>query len=163
MTRRCEHPSNQDLHGNAFVALQRWFQISRFRHVPPTFLVSLGCHLASGLWSGASSTYICPLVVGQTRTVPFMQFVGAVLDCYLAITAYELCRQEASGDHNAGANTPPVWGSALLVRKSSVMSCASWLTTVVPGGIDIVDRPGLCYTSNEPGTSGLACSNPITL
>lgn len=102
-----------------------WFLDSRFRYVFPTFLVTLGCHLASGLWSGVSSTYICPLVVGQTRTVPLMQFVAAALDCHLAITAYGLCLQKPGRPVKGGASILLWWGFILLVCTISTGCYAS--------------------------------------
>lgn len=95
-----------------------WFLDSRFRYVFPTFLVTLGCHLASGLWSGVSSTYICPLVVGQTRTVPLMQLVAAALDCHLAITAYGLCLQKPGRPVKGGASILLWWGFILLAASA---------------------------------------------
>jgi hypothetical protein len=117
--------SDQGLPKTSYDRTRRWYLESKFKYIPPALLVSLGCHLASGLWYGASSTYICPLVVGQTRTVPFMQFFAAALDCYLAIVAYELCFQKpTSGDKN-GAHLPLAWGSILSVRILTKMTRSS--------------------------------------
>ncbi len=120
---------DRDLHENYSDAVQRWYLDSKLRNVLPTVLVSVGCHLTSGLWSGASSTHICPLVVGQTRTVPFMQLIAAALDCILAITAYELCLHTASRGEKTGASPPLVWGSILLVRIIVKVNCASHADT----------------------------------
>jgi hypothetical protein len=109
----------QNLDETTYDAIQRWYSGSRFRYVLPTFLVTYGCHLASGLWSSAPSTYICPLVVGQTRTIPILQFIAAVLDCYLAIATREICLQRPTGRAKVGANTLLFWGSVLLVRFPS--------------------------------------------
>jgi hypothetical protein len=111
-----EEPSVHNLHETVYDALHRWYLDSRFRYVFPAFLVSFGSFLASGLWTGASSTFICPLVVGQTRTVPLMQFFCVALDSWLAIAVYELCLQKSSKDKEARAKTPLVWSSILLVR-----------------------------------------------
>lgn len=96
-------------------SIRRRYLDSSFKYVLPAFLVSYGCHLASGIWSGVSSSYICPLVVGQTRTVPAMQFLGAVLDCCLAIIAFELCLQTHINGEKGATSAPLVWGSILLV------------------------------------------------
>lgn len=117
--------ADQDVHENTNNTGHHWYLYSRFRYVLPTFLVSLGSHLAAGLWFGASSTYICPLVLGQTRTVPLMQFIAAALDCYLVITAYELCVQRSYRGKKPGAKIPLVWASILLVRTPSNGECAS--------------------------------------
>ena len=116
---------DQHLDETAYDAVQRWYLDSRFRYVFPAFLLSFGCHLTSGLWSGVSTTYICPLVVGQTWTVPFMQFISAILDCYLAVVAYELCAPKTNKGDVAGTKIPLVWGSILLVR---VIAIARFLT-----------------------------------
>lgn len=107
---------DQYLDETAYDAVQRRYLASRFRYVLPAFLVSFGCHLTSGLWSGVSSTYICPLVGGQTWAIPIMQYVCAILDCCLAIAAYELCVRKFSKGKRAGTKTPLVWDSTLVVR-----------------------------------------------
>lgn len=109
-------PLDGDPNETAFDVVQRRCLGLRYRYVLPTFVITLGCHLTSGLWAGLSSTYICPLVVGQTRTVPFMQFIIAVLDCHLAITASELCLRKSSRGEKQGESAALVWGAILLVR-----------------------------------------------
>lgn len=45
-----------------------------------------------------------------------MQFITALLDSHLAITAYELCLRKSSIDEKPGVSTALAWGSILLVR-----------------------------------------------
>jgi hypothetical protein len=106
------------LHETFSEELQRRYLDSRFRYIPPAFLVGLGGHLTSGLWAGASSIYICPLASGQIRSVPFMQFVAVVLDCYLVIAVYELCLQRSIQGERVGSKSPNVVGTVMLVRAN---------------------------------------------
>jgi hypothetical protein len=107
---------DHNLQETVYDSAHRWYWNSRFRYVLPASLVSFGSHLASGIWSGTSSTYICPLVVGQTYTVPLMQFMSVTLDCYLAIAASELCLRKTSQVEKAGAKISLMWGLVLVVR-----------------------------------------------
>ena len=84
-----EESADGSIYDAGFASLQRTIRGSRWRYIPSTCALVLGSYMALGLWSGLTSTYICPLVVGETRSIPLMQWLGAALDSFLAIAAYE--------------------------------------------------------------------------
>lgn len=113
---RSGQPLGHDVRRTTHFATQRRYLASSFRFIPPAFFVSYGSHLTSDLWSGTSSTYICPLVAGQIWTVPAMQFIATALDCCLAVIAYELCLCRPTRDERVSATVPLAWGFILSVR-----------------------------------------------
>lgn len=86
-----------------------------------------------------------------------MQLLAAVLDCYLAIAAYELCSHTLSSDEKTGANIPRAWGSILLVRITLGVVVLRTLTTFASGSIGTVDCHRLYCFSREAGLPRLAC------
>lgn len=153
---------DQDIYQITYQSSPRWYLDSRFRHVLPTLLVTLGCHLAPGLWSGTSSNYICPLAGMEIRTVPLMQFVAAALDCHLAIVAYGLCLRRPARGEKSGRSALPAWGSLLLVSITAGVDLSlCTLTTSVLGRSSIVDHHKLHCIPHECGIPPLVPSSPV--
>ena len=102
-----------------FTSLQRMVRGSRWRYVPPTCALVLGCYMTMGLWSGLNSTYICPLVVGEARSIPLMQWLSAMLDSFVAIATYELCLPPTPVGSNFRGRGPAIWSTILVVSCSN--------------------------------------------
>lgn len=114
-----------NIYDAGFASLQRIVRGSRWRYIPSTLALVLGCYMALGLWSGLNSTYICPLVVGDTRRIPLTQWLAATLDSFLAIATYELCLPSRTAGGTSRGRGPVIWSTILLV--SSVV--VAWLTS----------------------------------
>jgi hypothetical protein len=71
--------------------------------------------MALGLWSGLNSTYICPLVVGETRSIALVQWLAATLDSFVAIATYELCLPYRAAGGTSRGRGPIIWSTILLV------------------------------------------------
>lgn len=69
--------------------------------------------MAMGLWSGQNSTYICPLVLGETKKIPIMQWGSLAIDAFLAITAYELSLPHSSS--SSRGHGPMIWSTVVVV------------------------------------------------
>jgi hypothetical protein len=115
-----EEPPDGSIYDAGLASLQRIVRGSRWRYVPSTSALVLGCYMALGLWSGLNSTYICPLVVGETRSIPLMQWLGATLDSFLAIATYELCLPHSTAGSISRGRGPAIWSTILIVRCSTV-------------------------------------------
>ena len=76
--------------------------------------------MALGLWSGLNSTYICPLVVGDTHTVPLMQWFAASLDSFLAVAVYELSLPQSNSGITGRSRGPAIWSTILIVSHSTI-------------------------------------------
>ena len=76
--------------------------------------------MALGVWSGLNSTYICPLVVGDARTVPLMQWFAASLDSFLAIAVYELALPQSNSGSTGRSRGPAIWSTMLIVSHFTV-------------------------------------------
>ncbi|KAL2444785.1 hypothetical protein ABEF95_017254 [Exophiala dermatitidis] len=61
----------------------------RIRYLPSLFLVSYGCYRTQDMWLPLKSTYICPIVTGETKTIPAFQSAALAVDLCLAIIVYE--------------------------------------------------------------------------
>jgi hypothetical protein len=71
--------------------------------------------MALGLWSGLTSTYICPIVVGEAKSIPLMQWLSVALDSFLAIAAYELCLPQSTPFGTSRGRGPAIWSTVLIV------------------------------------------------
>ena len=78
-------------------------------------MVSVGGHLALGLWHQSPSTYICPLAGSQIRMIPITQLLSAALDCYLALSVQEIFIRHTGRSHHSRQNSSSVLGSTFLV------------------------------------------------
>ena len=115
--RQIENEESPDgsIYDAGFASLQRIIRGSRWRYIPSTCTLVLGSYMALGLWSGLTSTYICPLVVGETRSIPLMQWLGAALDSFLAIAAYELYLPQSTTLGTSRGRGPAIWSTILIV------------------------------------------------
>lgn len=95
------------------MALSRFILRPRTRYLLPMFLVSYGTYLAQGLWSSSNSTYICPIVTGEPRTVPAMQVIALFLDLGLVLLAYE-SSPKSNGRGLSGRRYAVLWSSAMI-------------------------------------------------
>ncbi len=125
---RFQKPVEKEEAGSASIfdkgrASLKYFLIgSRWRYVPSACALTAGCYMTLDLWSGLNSTYICPLVVGETRTIPLMQWGSASLDCFLAIAAYELSLPHTSGGGTTRARGPAIWSAVTIVSVDTRMA-----------------------------------------
>ena len=94
---------------------------SRWRYIPSAILLLTGCRLAMGLWSGLDSTYICPTIGGQTRTIPTMQWIAAAIDLFLVVAAYELSLPQVQSGRPGRGRGPVIWSSVLLVSGKIIV------------------------------------------
>jgi hypothetical protein len=115
-----EESADGNIYDAGFALLQHIIRGSRWRYVPSTCALVLGCYMALGLWSGLNSTYICPLVVGESRSIPLMQWLGATLDSFLAIAAHKLCLPQSPLGPNIRGHGPAIWSTILIVSYSIV-------------------------------------------
>jgi hypothetical protein len=115
--RQSENEESPDgsIYDAGFASLQRIIRGSRWRYIPPASALVLGSYMALGLWSGLTSTYICPSVVGETRSIPLMQWLGAALDSFLAIAAHELCLPQSTPFGTSRGRGPTIWSTILIV------------------------------------------------
>lgn len=110
-----EESPDGSIYDAGFASLQRIFRGSRWRYIPSTCALVLGSYMALGLWSGLTSTYICPVVVGEARSIPLMQWLGVALDSFLAIAAYELCLLPNTPFGTSRGRGPAIWSIILIV------------------------------------------------
>ncbi|KAK6365700.1 hypothetical protein LTS17_011087 [Exophiala oligosperma] len=95
------------------MALKRFILRPRTRYLLPILLVSYGAYLAQGLWSSSNSTYICPIVTGEPRTVPAMQVIALFLDLCLVLLVYE-SSPKSNGRGLSGRRYAVLWSSAIF-------------------------------------------------
>ena len=127
-------------------------------------MLTVGCYMALGLWSGLNSTYICPLVVGQTRTVPLMQWLSAGLDTFLAIAAYELSFPLGPAGNNSRGRGALIWGPILIVSGESAVFYFFVLTISRqprPSGPSLASSCTLPNQNIGSGSSRLRFSLPL--
>ena len=111
------------IHEGWRVSFTHFVRGSRWRYIPSACALTVGCYMALDLWSGLNSTYICPLVVGEARTIPFMQWGSAGLDCFLAITAYELSLPNTLGGSTTRSRGPTTWSAIAIVSLAICVPC----------------------------------------
>lgn len=99
--------------GSIQEAVSTYLLRPRTRYMLPVFLLAFGCHLIPGLWRSSTSTYICPIVTGEPRTIKLFQFLALFLDFSIAIIAYET-RPKADGGGLSGRRCVVLWSSTLL-------------------------------------------------
>lgn len=109
--------------GSVYDAIGAKLTHGRFRYIPAACLLTLGGFLASSRQSGSRSTYICPIVLGLGRSIPLMQWLGVLLDCFLAVTAAELAQRGAGAGYGRRGRGSAVWAWVLLVSKTRRWSC----------------------------------------
>jgi hypothetical protein len=143
-----------NIYDDGFASLQNIVRGSRWRYVPSTCALVLGCYLALGIWSGFNSTYICPLAGGERRSIPLMQWLGAALDSFLAIASYELCLPQSPVGSNTRGRGPIIWSTILIVSRSSARHL--YLTdSIQDNGRHLVGNRWCCLFG-EAGISSLA-------
>ena len=98
-------------------ALRTYILRPRTRYLSSMFMVSYGCYLIQGLWESSSSTYICPIVVGEPRTIPAMQICALLLDLYLAVIVYETVPKN-DGRGLSGRRCVILWSSTMAATSA---------------------------------------------
>lgn len=93
--------------------ISAWILQPRTRYLLPLFLIASGCYLVQGMWSSSTTTYICPIVTGEQRSIPFFQFLALLLDFLLAVIAYET-HPKSDGSGLSGRRSVVLWSSTLL-------------------------------------------------
>lgn len=94
-------------------AISTWILRPGTRYLLPVFLIAFGCYSIQGLWHSSTTTYICPLVTGEQKTIPIFQFLAVLLDFLIAIIAYET-RPKNDGSGLSGRRCVVLWSSTLL-------------------------------------------------
>jgi hypothetical protein len=107
-----EESPDGSIYDAGFASLQRIIRGSRWRYIPSTCALVLGSYMALGLWSGLTSTY---MVVGETRSIPLMQRLGAALDSFLAVAAYEPSLPQSTPFSTSRGRGPAIWSTILIV------------------------------------------------
>ena len=87
------------------------------RFVIPAFILSAGSYTSLGLWDGINSTYICPMVVGEPRTIPSMQWASLIFDTFIAISLYEISLSNSSSTNRGRARPYVSWAFVLLTAS----------------------------------------------
>ncbi|KIW83920.1 hypothetical protein Z517_03166 [Fonsecaea pedrosoi CBS 271.37] len=95
----------------------------RTRYLLSMLMVSYGCYLTHGLWTSTNSTYICPLALGDSKTIPLMQVSALVLDLCLVVIAYETI-PKSDGRGLSGRRCVVLWSST-MIATSVVWSIAA--------------------------------------
>jgi hypothetical protein len=94
-------------------AISTWILRPGTRYLLPIYLIAFGCYLVQGLWHSSTTTYICPLVTGEQKTIPIFQFLALLLDTLIAIIVYET-RTKNDGSGLSGRRCVVLWSSTLL-------------------------------------------------
>ena len=116
--------SDESIYEAGFASVKHFLCSSRWRYIPSAILLLTGCRLAMGMWSGLNSTYICPTIGGQTRTIAAMQWIAAAIDFFLVVAAYELSLPQAQSGRPGRGRGPVIWSSVLLVSgRITVSTC----------------------------------------
>lgn len=126
-----EERPDSSMYDSLQAALGRWIVRPRTRFLFPMFLLSSGCYLAQGLWSSSNSTYICPIVVREPRTIPMMQISALALDVLLAIIVYETT-PKTDGRGLSGRRCVVLWSSAMAATSIVWSVVASIVYTFKP-------------------------------
>ncbi|KAL2406861.1 hypothetical protein ABEF93_008713 [Exophiala dermatitidis] len=85
----------------------------RIRYLPSLFLVSYGCYRAQDMWLPLKSTYICPIVTGESKKIPAFQFAALAVDLCLAIIVYETLPKK-DGRGLSGRRCVVLWSSVMM-------------------------------------------------
>jgi hypothetical protein len=115
--------SKEDLNGlqprTRLEGISQRFTRSPARFVIPALIVSAASYSCLGIWDGINSTYICPTVVWEPRTIPFMQWASLGLDAFIAIALYEISLS-SSGASNRDRFKPYIGWAFVLFTASIV-------------------------------------------
>jgi hypothetical protein len=104
--------------------VRRYILRPRYRYMLSVCLTCLGSSLLLGLWRPLNSTYICPIVTGEQRSIPLLQVGGLLLDFIVAVVAHEMI--------------PRPDGSGLSPRRTTVLWSTILLGTALTWGIAAV-------------------------
>ena len=107
-----EDKPDTDVYENAQGMLRIYLLRPRWRYILPTAALSIGCNLVQRLMSPLNSTYICPLIGEQTRTVPIMQYLSLYLDSVLAFAVYKMSK--LSQVPGKSSRAPLLWSLVLV-------------------------------------------------
>lgn len=113
MTEELEEEPDNSVYQSFRESLRVWILRPRFRYVFSIFVVSYGCYITQRLWASSNSTYICPIVVGEPKTIPLMQVSALLLDSCLAIIAYETSPKQ-DGRGLSGRRHVVLWSSVMI-------------------------------------------------
>ncbi|KIX01417.1 uncharacterized protein Z518_09143 [Rhinocladiella mackenziei CBS 650.93] len=111
-----EERPDSSVYDSLRVAVASYILRPRTRFLLSTFLVCYGCYLTQGLWSSSNSTYICPLVVGESKTIPAMQVLALFLDLGLALIIYETS-PKSDGRGLSGRRCVILWSSVMIATS----------------------------------------------
>jgi hypothetical protein len=111
--------------------IDRYIIQPRTRYVVCTGAACVGFYLLRDIWRPLNSTYICPISVGQQRSIPLLQVCGIFADLTLAIVAYEM--------------SPKSDGTGLSPRRTTVL----WSTTFSVSAL-IWALVGVCFYVFKP-------------
>ena len=85
------------------------------KYTGPPGLMSGANILASIVSSSARSTYICPVATGAIEAIPFLQWLGLILDCFILISIGNLAKRCRNGRSAKGTPVAVTMGSLFLV------------------------------------------------
>lgn len=90
------------------------------RYLLPTAILS-GASIYTSMNTGAlRSTYICPLFASAQKTLPVLQFLAALADCYFLISIDTIARRRTTNAAVTSDLTPVLMGSTFLVSSMSL-------------------------------------------
>ena len=114
-----DDPMDASVYESLHEDLRCFLRSPRWRFVPSAACLSGGAYLTTYLWSGLTSTYICPVVTGHSARIPTLQIVALILDCLVACAFLEFTIQGSSLMSNTRFRGPLIWAPILLVRTLS--------------------------------------------
>lgn len=86
----------------------------RGKYLVPTACLAVANALAALVLAGPRSTYICPLSSYAIKTVPLLQILGLLLDCYIAQCIAVILEEKPAMPSEVSAG-PELIGSIFLV------------------------------------------------
>ena len=149
-----EESPDASIYDSAFSEVKSFTRSSRWRYVPCAILFSTGAYLTTSLWSGLQSTYICPIVNGQGRTIPLLQLAAMILDAFLVCVSFELSLPGSQSGLNIRGQGPLTWILLLGVRSDT--AGGKCLLIMVLGNHDFLDHRRRCTLLRKAGVSRLA-------
>jgi Glycosyl transferase family 90 len=111
------HKPDAKLYDKVLEATSCYILRSRFRYILSVAVFCYGCRLLLDEWLPLNSNYICPIVLKQQITIPWMQRGCVLLDLLLAVIVYE--------------KLPKSDGSGLSPRRSVVLWSSTLTVTVL--------------------------------
>lgn len=109
-------------HQGSFQPIVTRLLSSRWRFVPTTFLLSLGCHMVAGLWLTSESSHVCPRSSSDSTAIPQLQWLALLLDTSLAISAAELALPSATASSRLSKSLTWIFMTILSAATWSVVS-----------------------------------------